>query len=154
MLISDRYLKKLNLKLNLCHFLFQLFNDAWGMKGLYFQKDFLQQRSWITISNKIIPKLSFLILNIAYFLMLMNNWQPFSKLVRGMSCVSYLCFFCLHTINCQSIPTFTQAWSYLVLKIFHTTCIWLSVYLYDWSNPNMSLTHLTRTIRTISGDCM
>ena len=84
----------------------------------------------------------------------MNNWQPFSKLVRGMSCMSYLCFFCLHWITCQSIPTFTQAWSYLLLKIFHTTCFLLSVYLYDWSNPNMSLTHLTRTIRTISGDYM
>ena len=47
--------------------------------------------------------------DILYFLMLMNNWQPFSKLVRGMAFMSYLCFFCLCWITCQSIPTFTQA---------------------------------------------
>ena len=25
-----------------CHFLFQLFNDAWGRKGLWVKKDFLK----------------------------------------------------------------------------------------------------------------
>ena len=39
----------------------------------------------------------------------MNNWNPFVKLVRGFFCVSYVRFFGLHWITCQSIPTFTQA---------------------------------------------
>ena len=33
---------------------------------------------------------------------------PFIELVRGGSCVSHLCFFCLHRITCLSIPTVTQ----------------------------------------------
>ena len=42
--------------------------------------------------------------------MLMNIWQlaPFVELLKGGSPVDHLCFFCLHWINCLSIPTVTQ----------------------------------------------
>ena len=51
---------------------------------------------------------------------------PFVELARGGSLVGHLLFFCLHRITCLSIPTMTQASSYLLPKIFPVASILLS----------------------------
>ena len=78
----------------------------------------------------------------------MNTWQPFVKLVRGMYCVSYLRFFCLLWLLARALPPL-----YSLSFSYYSKCSPLLTFWFLFRcNPNMTLTHLTRTIRTISGN--
>ena len=124
----------------------------------YILVNLLKTEVHIAIRKNIILKQSFLILNIVFLFFNVNEHPvvPIVKLARVESRVEHLHLLYLHWSTYVIIPTvlilLLITGLILLLEIFPVTCVLLSVYLYGWSNWNVSLVHLT--ITNVSGDHM